>query len=68
MSKKKKQTITVKVNAKPRNFEANQFLVQKGHQVHVRSVRKMSRDSRRTEVFYSSSQWGFSGVSSAMTT
>ena len=49
--KKKKQTLTVKVDTKPRAFELNQTLVRKGHQVHVRSERKLSRDRCRTEVF-----------------
>ena len=49
--KKKKQTLTVKVDTKPRAFELNQTLVRKGHQVHARSERKLSRDRRRAEVF-----------------
>jgi hypothetical protein len=53
--KKKKQTLTVKVDTKPRAFELNQTLICKGHQVHIRSERKLSRDCRRAEVFVSHS-------------
>jgi hypothetical protein len=51
--KKKKQTLIVKIAAKPRASKLNQMLVCKGHQVHIRSERKLSRDRRRTEVFVS---------------
>lgn len=56
---KKSKTVKVPASGKPRAFELNQTLVRKGHQVHVRSERKMSRDRRRTEVFCAPQQCGF---------